>query len=153
MPQMILKKHRNRKMLGLKWAMILLWGLVLCINTFTENLESLMSFQSVGFHWNWEPDYLSFFNMNDLTTIDPDFILVKTGHFMGFAIMDLLIYNLTRSHKRSILFSMIFAFMTEFFQLFFGRDGRLYDMCIDSIGIWCVYFLLKWGQTIKQAKD
>jgi VanZ family protein len=109
-----------------------------------------MSFQSVGFHWNWRPDFLSFFNLNDLTMIHRHFVIVKLGHFTGFAIMDLLIYNLIHSHKRSILIAMIFAFMTEFLQLFFGRDGRLYDLCIDSMGIWCVYVVLRWSPFKKQ---
>lgn len=129
--------------------MIFFWAIFLSINTWTKDLESLLDFHYVGFVWDPSPNFWSFFYFYDINLIHPDFMFIKTGHFIGFAIMDLLIYNLIRSHKVSIGVSVTFAFGTEFLQLFWGRDGRLYDLLIDTFGILTVYFLIK---TLKKAK-
>ncbi|WML46178.1 VanZ family protein [Neobacillus sp. PS3-40] len=133
---------KNRKFL-LKIALILLWGLFLSLNTWTVSLEHLIAFQSASFKWVWSPNFLSFFYFYDFTLIHPDFLLVKLGHFMGFAIMDLLVFNLFKRHKISISISITYAFLTEFLQLFFGRDGRLYDLGIDSLGVLSIYFFIQ----------
>jgi hypothetical protein len=57
--------------------------------------------------------------------------------------MDLFIFCFFKSHKYSIGISITFAFLTEFLQPFFGRDGRLFDLGIDSLGVISVYFLIK----------
>ncbi|WP_419881668.1 VanZ family protein [Peribacillus sp. B-H-3] len=125
-----------------KILVIMAWGFVLCVNTWTKSLEQFLDFKSLGFTWNPSPDFVSFFYFYDLTLIHQDFFIVKLGHFLGFAVMDLLLYWLFKNHKRAILISFAFAFFTEFFQLFFGRDGRLYDLGIDTLGILFVSFLL-----------
>lgn len=129
-------------------SIVIIWGMFLAINTWTENLEQLLNFKSLGFHWVTNPNFRSFFYFYDLTLIHQNFIVIKLGHFTGFAIMDLLIYRLVRNHKWSVSISILFALLTELLQLFFGRDGRLYDLLIDSFGILSVYFLLKiWKPT------
>ncbi|MBT2736708.1 VanZ family protein [Bacillus sp. ISL-7] len=123
--------------------MIILWGLFLLVNTWTESIERLIYLHSFGLKWVSNPDFLSFFYFTDLTLIHSEFIKIKLGHFIGFGIMDFLLFNLLRSHKYSIGISITFAFLTEFLQLFFGRDGRFYDLVIDSFGILSVFFSLK----------
>lgn len=132
---------KKRKLQDL--ALVLFWGIVLAIDTWVESLEQLLSFKSVGFHWISHPDFWSFFNFNDLTLIHQYFVIIKLGHFTGFAIMDLLLFRLLRKHSWSIAISFLFALSTEILQLFFGRDGRLYDLIIDSLGILTVYLFLK----------
>ncbi|MNE90246.1 VanZ like family protein [compost metagenome] len=63
------------------------------------------------------------------------FITRKIGHFVGFAIFAMLLYRINRSYIKSIVWSIAFAVSTEIFQLYFGRDGRIYDMVNDSAGI------------------
>lgn len=138
------KRKTQKRPFFVKILLIILWGLFLLLNTWTESIERLIYLHSFGFRWVSNPDFLSFFYFNDLTLIHPEFLKVKFGHFIGFAIMDVLLFNLFRSHKYSIGISIIFAFLTEFLQLFFGRDGRFYDLAIDSFGVLSVYFLLKW---------
>jgi len=139
----ILKKKTKKRSLFIKVLMIILWGLFLLVNTWTESIERLIYLHSFGLKWVSNPNFLSFFYFNDLTLIHPEFIKIKLGHFIGFAIMDFLLFNLLRSHKYSIGISIIFAFLTEFLQLFFGRDGRFYDLVFDSFGILSVFFILK----------
>ena len=125
-----------------KIVLVLTWGLLLLIQTWTNSLEFLFHFGVVSFNMNTSPNYLSFF-LNDITSIHPFFILVKFGHYIGFLIMNLLIFHLLRNNKRSLIISICFAFITEFMQLYFDRDGRFYDFIIDICGIWTAYLIIK----------
>ncbi|PLT31803.1 VanZ family protein [Peribacillus deserti] len=128
-----------------KLLLVIIWGLFLGLHTWTDNLDALLSNQSVSFTWVPKPHFIEFFYLTDIALIHQYFIMVKLGHFLGFAIMDLLVYNLTRSHRNAVAVSVALAFFTEILQLFFGRDGRLYDVIIDCLGVWMVYALLtKW---------
>ncbi|KLT18608.1 membrane protein [Neobacillus vireti] len=119
------------------------WVLFLLLNTWTESIERLIYLHTFGFRWISKPDFLSFLNFNDFTVIHPEFIKIKLGHFIGFAVLDFLLFNLIKRHKYSVCISIAFAFLTEILQLFFGRDGRLYDIMIDSLGVLSVFFILK----------
>ncbi|MGG1573189.1 VanZ family protein [Fictibacillus sp. NRS-1165] len=127
----------------IKLIVVIVWALFLGLHTFTDNLEALLYYQTVNFTWDPSPDFLSFFNLSDLTLIHQYFYLVKFGHFAGFAIIDLLLFSLLKKHSRSLVISIGFAIFTEIAQLYFGRDGRLYDVIIDSMGIIMVYVLLR----------
>jgi hypothetical protein len=135
-------KDYIRLLLKKKLLLVIIWGCILALNTWTENLGDLLRLQSIGFRWISSPNYLSFFNFTDITRIHHDFVVVKTGHFIGFAIFDLLLFNWKKNHKVAIAIAVIFALTTEVLQLFMGRDGRLYDLMIDSLGVMTVYFLL-----------
>ncbi|NHC41850.1 VanZ family protein [Bacillus sp. MM2020_1] len=137
------KKKFSKPVRLVKILLIILWGLFLLANTWTESLEQLLDLKSIGFRWVSKPDFLSFFYFYDLTLVHPEYVKVKLGHFMGFAIMDILLFSLLKKHKYSIGISIVFAFLTEFLQLFFGRDGRFYDLLIDSFGVLTVFLILK----------
>ncbi|MBO0962190.1 VanZ family protein [Neobacillus sp. MM2021_6] len=134
-------KKPQKYIIFVKIMLVTLWGLFLLLNTWTESIEKLMYLHTFGFNWVPNPDYLSFFYFNDFTLFHPEFIKVKFGHFIGFAILDFLLFNLFKSHKISIILAILFAIFTEFLQLFFGRDGRLYDLLIDSLGIITVFLI------------
>ncbi|WP_416828291.1 VanZ family protein [Ectobacillus polymachus] len=135
-------RHQSKKKQG-QLVLVIVWGLFLCMNIFAENLDSLLTLRSLDFHWNSSPNYMSFFNMVDITEIHSYWFLVKSGHFIGFAIMNLLLYNLLGSYKKSIAITISFAVGSEVLQLFFGRDGRLYDVVIDSMGVLTEYYFLR----------
>jgi hypothetical protein len=142
------KIHRKRHVSIL---IMIFWAVILTLNTWAQSLERLLDFQSLHFIWISAPNLLSFFNFNDIGSFhEEDFLVVKLGHFAGFAIMDLLIFNVMRNHKAAVCISIVFAFLTEFLQLFFGRDGRLYDLMIDSLGIISVYTLLQLNNSLKE---
>lgn len=126
-----------------KLLLVIVWGMFLGMDTWTDNLGAFLRFQSLHFRWIASPDFLSFFNFNDLTKFHHFFIIVKIGHFIGFGVFDFLLYHWLNNHKKAIGFSVVFALLTEILQLFFGRDGRLYDLIIDSLGVITVYFIVK----------
>ncbi|MEH7119234.1 VanZ family protein [Neobacillus vireti] len=131
------------------FLLVIIWGLFLGINTWSENLGNLLYHQSIVFKWDSSPDYLSFFNFYDISKIHQYFIVVKLGHFLGFLILDLLLFNWLKNHQKALVVSLIYALLTEVLQLYFGRDGRLYDLMIDSLGVAVVYFSSK-GHLVKR---
>ncbi len=115
-------------------AAVLLWALVLLVFTGTENLNNLLLHKQLVFAFNPEPDFAEFFNWADVTRIHHVRVIVKLGHFIGFAILDLLVFNWLRNRPVSLLVSVLFALATEVLQLYLNRDGRLYDVLIDFFG-------------------
>lgn len=86
-------------------------------------------------------------NYNDLFIIDlkatPAYVIRKIGHFSGFAFFAIFIWIQNRSFLRSAFYSIAYAILTELLQLYFGRDGRLYDIVIDSLGILMALITIK----------
>jgi len=142
MQQNIVVNNRKRRQ-NRRFLLVLIWGMILGVHTWTDNLDALLRLQSIGFKWVPHPNFLDFFNLNDITKIHHYFLIVKTGHFIGFALFDFLLFNWKRNHKWSLLISFLFALLTEILQLFFGRDGRLYDVVIDTSGAFTVYYMIK----------
>ena len=75
---------------------------------------------------------------NDITFI----VIRKIAHISEFLILGILVYNLMKEFtlKQVVLYSFmictIFACFDELHQLFVGgRDGKILDVFIDSIGI------------------
>jgi len=128
---------------NIKFFLVLIWGIILGIHTWTDSLYDLLRFQQIDFKWNPSPDFLSFFNLTDITKIHHFFIMVKTGHFLGFGLFDFLLFYWLRNHKKALIISFCFALLTEVLQLFFYRDGRLYDLVIDFCGALAVSMLIK----------
>lgn len=61
--------------------------------------------------------------------------VTKFGHFIGFGILELLLKLTFRRTWPAVVLSFLFAVATELLQIPLGRDGRLYDVCVDVCGI------------------
>lgn len=113
------------------WVMA--WAVVLFVFTCAAN----SSFWATGdlpiFHWTHSPDYHELLRMDLKATYG--FIFRKIGHFSCFGFLAVLIYYRNKSVSKSIMYAIAYAVLTEFLQLYFARDGRIYDMFIDSAGI------------------
>jgi len=68
-------------------------------------------------------------------------VFQKTGHALSFGILYLLMNQTLKERHVAFVLCSMFAFFTEFLQLFFERSGRLVDVLIDIAGIYVAYRL------------
>ncbi|UUZ80823.1 VanZ family protein [Paenibacillus sp. P26] len=98
-------------------------------------------YRRVFFYINPHPKFSDLLIFSDIYAVHSNWLIVKLGHFIGFAIMDALLFNLIKKRKLSAFLAVLVAILTEILQMFFYRDGRLYDILIDSAGVMLAYQL------------
>jgi hypothetical protein len=135
--QRFAKKRSEQKLA--QGLLVVCWTLLLLILTSSSNFNGLFHFNLPLFKWNPSPDFMDLFNFHDFNIIHKHYFIVKLGHFVGFAFMEYLIYRFCGSKGWAIVITVLFAISTEILQLFTFRDGRIYDMLIDSAGAWLSY--------------
>jgi VanZ family protein len=117
----------------LQSLLIISWGILLFVFTCASDSGFWISGTLPSFHWSASPDF------NEMTNLDLKYsigyLIRKAGHFSGFSILLVLFYSKCKNIGKSIVFSISYALLTELLQLYFGRDGRLYDVVIDSAGV------------------
>jgi VanZ family protein len=113
--------------------LIILWAGLLFILTCTTSIELLFQQQRLLFQWNSSPSFSEFFSPLP-SELSEAFITRKIGHSLSFFILTVLMLSRI-SLKYAFVASLVIAAMTEILQLFFQRDGRLFDIGFDSLGI------------------
>ncbi|MCM3569354.1 VanZ family protein [Neobacillus mesonae] len=118
----------------LKLMFILCPAVIIFILTCTSSIENFIDTMNPSFIWMSEPDFSQFFNpLPDVIT--EDFMHQKMGHALAFFIFTIALYTAFPSFYFYGILSFLYTWVTELLQLFFMRDGRLFDVGIDSIGI------------------
>lgn len=117
----------------------ILWATVLLLFTSSTHFDALFHVTIPVFRWNSSPHFMDLFKFTDFNIIHKNYLIVKLGHFVGFAFLDFLIYLNCGNKRTAMMITVFFAISTEFLQLFTFRDGRIYDMLIDSAGAWLSY--------------
>ncbi|OXM15774.1 VanZ family protein [Paenibacillus herberti] len=137
------------EMKHLKLTAVLLWAGLLLMLTGTESLKQLLLYKELAFTFDPSPDFREFFRWADIQHIHSEWVLVKLGHFAGFAVLDLLLMFWLGRKLPALALSFLFALGTEVLQLFQNRDGRLYDVMIDTAGAFsaallfiCLHYIL-----------
>ncbi|MGM0843604.1 MAG: VanZ family protein [Bacillota bacterium] len=100
--------------------------------TCTASLTDLIHNQEIRFVLT-QPDLLSFFEYR-FAYRERSYIVQKSGHFVSFFILALLVRGCFNSVKSVINFSWTTALFTEAAQLFFSRTGCLVDVIYDLAG-------------------
>ncbi|MFC4712904.1 VanZ family protein [Planococcus dechangensis] len=126
---------------------VILLALAILLATNTYNFQALLFSQDVGFNLRMFPDPMDLFIMSDIHLDSNIYVFQKTGHFLAFGVLFLLMNQAINNSKKAIILCVSFAFSTEFLQLFFERSGRLSDVLIDSAGIYAAYRLNEYVKT------
>lgn len=85
--------------------------------------------------------------MSDIHLDSNIYVFQKTGHFLAFGVLFLLMNRALNNAKKALVLCILFALSTEVLQLFFERSGRLSDVLIDSAGIYAAYRLSEYVKT------
>ena len=124
-----------------KYIPVILWALCILLATNNYNFQSLLFAQEIGFHIRLFPDLSDLFITSDIHLDSKTYVFQKIGHALSFGILFLILAKTINSNAKAIILCSLFAFFTEFLQLFFERSGRLSDVLIDIGGIYLAYRL------------
>lgn len=122
----------------------LLWAIGILIVMCTDNARAFLYEQKLNYELNIHPDFFDFFRYSDIGLTDTFYLLQKTGHMLSFGVLYILIYYWLRNPRRSFWFCTIFAFFSEITQLFFQRNGRLFDVGVDVIGVFLASIIIQY---------
>lgn len=115
---------------------ILAWCILLFIGTCVKDIRHILT--DFQFVFNLHPQLSEFLHKDNYRSTS--YIIQKIGHFGGFFVLSALASNLGR-YKSGLMLAIGYGILTELFQPFFYRDGRILDMIIDAAGAVLAYIL------------
>lgn len=123
-----------------KYIPVLLWALCILVATNNYNFTALLA-NDIDFNIRLFPNLSDLFITSDIHLDSKLYVFQKTGHALSFGILYLLMNQALKERHVAFVLCSLFAFFTEFLQLFFERSGRLSDVVIDIAGIYAAYRL------------
>lgn len=113
----------------------LFWAAGILVVMCTSSAQAFMYEQVLNYEFNFTPELSDLFITSDVDLTDAFYLLQKAGHILSFGILYTLVFNWLRNHYKAFGLCILFAFCSEVLQLFFERNGRLFDVGVDFIGI------------------
>lgn len=123
-------------------ALPILWAAVIFIGTCNLDPSSILAHPFL-FKFNPGPKFSDLFIISDIEPANHFYQLQKTGHLMSFALLYIFVFHLLKKYKAAFILCASYSLLTEILQLFFYRDGRLFDVLIDLTGIILALFICK----------
>nr|WP_243835821.1 VanZ family protein [Sporosarcina pasteurii] len=105
-----------------------------------------MYYQKVSFKLNASPIFSDLLITSDIHLNSKFYLTQKLGHISAFGFLYFLLYLWIRKPNKAFVICTLFALSTEIIQLYFGRNGRLYDVGIDMIGVGLAYLVCWWRE-------
>ena len=122
---------------------ILAYMAFIFVATSTSDPHAFLYQQTVSFKINPSPVFSELFIIGDIPLTSGFYLIQKTAHVIGFGVLYILLLRGFNNMKTAFVISGLYAFATEFLQLYFHRSGRLFDVGIDLVGIYLAYLLCK----------
>ncbi|GMK42220.1 hypothetical protein PCCS19_52790 [Paenibacillus sp. CCS19] len=119
-------------------VVMVLWCVVIFVCVCTVNFQQLLDHGIVTFQLNKHPNLSDYTLVKDIDLHSRIYVTQKIGHFSCFFVLTLIAIigvKSRRAFKQGVIIALGYAVFTELLQPFFGRDGRIVDMFIDSAGI------------------
>lgn len=123
----------------LKLSLVLLWVVGILVVMCTSDAKAFLYDQDLHYELTLQPDFYELLKISDIGLTDEFYLIQKAGHILSFGILYMLVLNWLRSHYKALLLCTLFAFSSEIIQLFFQRNGRLFDVGVDLVGIFLAY--------------
>ncbi|MDW0116081.1 VanZ family protein [Sporosarcina thermotolerans] len=128
-------------------TLTLIWIFFILVAGCTYSAHAFLYNQVIHFTPLFDPTFADLLITTDFNWTSRFFWIQKFGHMTAFGIMYILVLSSIQKEKKSLIICTVFALITEIMQLFFGRNGRFYDVGIDFIGIFVSFavchFLLR----------
>ncbi|TQR10148.1 VanZ family protein [Psychrobacillus soli] len=126
----------------------ILWSAWILVATTTSDPYIFLYDQVVQFSFEPSPNYLDLLITSDIALTSEFYIIQKTGHMLTFALLYTLYFRWWKRKGFALLVTGVYAAFTEILQLYFNRNGRLFDVGIDFLGIMVAFFV--WAFVVKQ---
>lgn len=128
--------------------LLFVWAVIILIAGCTSDAHAFLYEQVIEFNVKIAPNFRDLLITNDIHISNEFYVIQKIGHISAFGLLFFLLLNWIKRFKIALFLCGMFAFITEVLQLFFNRNGRLFDVGIDIVGIlfsyvWCKAILLK----------
>lgn len=135
----------------MKLISVVLWSAGILAVMCTSDAKAFLYDQMLSYTLNLTPDFSELLIISSVELTDGFYLLQKAGHMLSFGILYLLILNWLNNRKSAFFVCVLFALSSEVIQLFFQRNGRLFDVGVDLIGIYLAYILFNGIQNHKRA--
>lgn len=135
----------------MKPVLVFLWAAAIIVATFNSDAHAFLFDRIVRFSFNASPNLADLLIVDDIDFTDSFYFIQKTGHFLSFALLYILLFNWLKKRLKALAIAVAFAVFTEILQLYFERDGRLLDVFIDSLGIMLAFVLVNAVISCKRA--
>ncbi|MBZ5200624.1 VanZ family protein [Planomicrobium chinense] len=126
-----------------KLLFVLIWSLTILVATCTNDAAAFLFQQEINFSFDLTPEFSEFLRFDDIDFSDSFYAIQKIGHFLSFALLYVLVLNWLKKKETALMATAAFALFTEILQLFFERDGRMFDAGIDVLGILLAYSICR----------
>ncbi|OLS33986.1 VanZ family protein [Bacillus sp. MRMR6] len=114
--------------------LIIVWVAIILTLTCTSSFSRLIEYGQIQFQWNHQPNFAQLL-LPLPVEISKSFLLQKFGHIFVFMMLTLMLQTKYKSKRTALIIALSFSVITELLQLFFHRDGRIFDIGFDTIGI------------------
>lgn len=129
-----------------------LWAVMILVGSCTSDPQLFIYNQYVNFDFQSDVNFRDLFIISDFQLTSTFFLFQKIGHFAGFALLFFLLFNWIKSYRFTFVLCVMFALITEVLQLYFNRNGRLYDVGVDTLGLVAGYLMCHYFYTIATLK-
>lgn len=133
----------------LKYIPLVLWGGAILLFTCVSDFTGFLLTHSFQFQWVEQPQFAQLLLLPK--SIEHSYLIQKIGHYIAFFI---LAFVSPFQPRKTMFLGILFALLTEFLQLYFGRSGRLLDVGYDAAGLFLgVLIMMKLFQTNIKSRN
>ncbi|QBP41827.1 VanZ family protein [Paenisporosarcina antarctica] len=123
--------------------LLIIWAIFILMAGCTSDAHAFLYDQLVSFNMNLTPNYRDLLITSDIHFSNEFYVIQKIGHIVAFGLLYFLVLTTIKRFGISIILCSVYAVFTEVLQLHFNRNGRLFDVGVDLLGILLAYFLYK----------
>ena len=120
-----------------------LWVIFIVVASCTSDAHAFLYEQVVQFHFELTPNFRDLLITSDIHLTKEFYLIQKTGHMMTFGILYFLHLLWMKRAGTAFVLTGICAAFSEVLQLYFNRNGRLFDVGVDLVGITLAFILCK----------
>lgn len=129
----------------LKFApyLLFIWAAIMLVAGCTYDAHAFLYDQVIGFNFEVAPNFRDLLITNDIHVTKEFYVIQKMGHIFAFVVLYFLLLSWIKRDGTAFILCGMFALYTEILQLYFSRNGRIFDVGVDLVGILISYLICK----------